>query len=442
MSNLPFLSKITEKVVGARLRQHMQEHSLYEPMQSAYRPGHSTETALVRVTNDLLRAVDQHQVVILVLLDLSAAFDTIDHGILLSRLQNRFGVCGQSLQWFRSYLADRVQVIHIKNTSSTQAHLEFGVPQGSVLGPVLYICYTVPLGDIARRHQLQLHLCADDTQLYLTFTPINGEAAELAVQRVQNCVAEMRSWLSQNKQQLSDPKTEALVICTPHGRQRVDIPHIEIGGSLITPASVVRNIGTHLDETLSMVTQVNNLCSRCYFYIRNISRVRHLMDRRTAMTMVHAYVTSRLDGGNAVLYGLPETLISKLQRVQNAAARVITQTDRREHITPVLKVLHWLPVKQRIVFKVLVLTFKAVHGLAPGYLSELVTPYHPARSLRSSDSALLQTPRSRLRTYGDRAFAIAAPRLWNMLPLNLRQLDSESAFRKKLKTHLFKESFE
>ncbi len=157
--------------------------------------------------------------------------------------------------------------------------------------------------------------------------------------------------------------------------------------------------------------------------------------------MVHAYVTSRLDGGNAVLYGLPDRLISKLQRVQHAAARVIALTDRREHITPVLQALHWLPVEQRVTFKVLVLTFRAVHGLGPQYLTELVKPYETSRHLRSSDSLLLHTPRSRLRTYGDRAFANAAPRLWNSLPTNLRSTDSEPTFRAKLKTYLFKQAY-
>ena len=131
-----------ENVVAARLQKHLQDNQLHEPMQSAYRPGHSTETALVRVTNDLLCAVDKQRAVILVLLDLSAAFDTVDHDILLQRLHEEIGVCGVPLQWFKLYLTRRKQAITINKTSSSECDLIYGVPQGSVLGPIMSTCYT------------------------------------------------------------------------------------------------------------------------------------------------------------------------------------------------------------------------------------------------------------------------------------------------------------
>ena len=141
VSNLPYISKIVEKVVAAHLQKHLQNNQLYEPMQSAYRPAHSTETALVRVTNDLLCAVDKQQAVFLVLLDLSAAFDTVDHDILLQRLHDEIGVCGVPLQWFESYLTGRKQAITSNKTSSSECDLIYGVHQGSVLGAILFTCY-------------------------------------------------------------------------------------------------------------------------------------------------------------------------------------------------------------------------------------------------------------------------------------------------------------
>ena len=151
----------------------------------------------------------------------------------------------------------------------------------------------------------------------------------------------MSSWMRKNKLQLNDSKTDVMIICSVHNHSKVNIPHIQVGDSEIQPVSAVRNIVAQLDETLSMRIHVNSLCSRAHFYLRNISKIRHLLDRRTMSNACSCLdVTSRLDNGNALLCGLPQTLLSKVQRVQNSPARLVCLTGRREHITPVLKELH------------------------------------------------------------------------------------------------------
>ena len=207
------------------------------------------------------------------------------------------------------------------------------------------------------------------------------------------------------------------------------------------PVSLVRKIGAQLDETLSMRCHVNSLCNRTHFYMRNISKIRHLLGRRTTATVVHAYVTSRLDNWNALLYELPKHMLSKVQRFQNGTARLVFLTGRREHITPVMKELHWLPVRQRISFKVLVLTHQALHGTAPQNITDLLLRYQPTRSLRSSDALLLTAPQSRLTSFGDRAFQHAAPTLWNGLPISLCSVNNLNSFKKALKTFLFKATY-
>ena len=190
-----------------------------------------------------------------------------------------------------------------------------------------------------------------------------------------------------------------------------------------------------------MDKQCNAVTRSCYFNIRNIGRIRPYISEDACKTLVNSLVTSRLDYGNALLYGVNKLLTNKLQRAQNATARLITRTRKSDHITPVLMCLHWLPVEFRSQYKLLLYVYKALNDLAPLYLKELVTPYKPARSLRSESAFLLQVPGTRTKTYGERRFDKAAATLWNALPTNLRVAKSIDIFKQGLKTHLYRQAF-
>ena len=241
-----------------------------------------------------LVALDERQAVFLLLLDLSAAFDTVNHSTLLSRLQLRYGITGQALFWLKSYLCNRTQTVSINNVLSSSRTLDFGVPQGSVLGPILFSLYTAPITDIICSHGLNYHLYADDTQLYLAFDPACNEDLATAKLTVENCVADIRIWMSQNHLKLNDDKSELLVF---HSRfsPRPDILNLTVGDESITPSTSCRNIGVVFDDILSFGKQVNALCKTSFWHLRNIWRIRTCLDKQSLEIVVHAFITNKLD---------------------------------------------------------------------------------------------------------------------------------------------------
>ena len=441
VSNLPTLSKIIEKLVVRQLQHHMQVNGLDEKMQSAYKSGHSTETALLRLKNDMLMAIDGRKAVVLVLLDLSAAVDTVDHDIMCRRLERLLGLRGKPLAWFRSYLTARSQCVSVEEALSEIMCLLFGVPQGSVLGPILFTIYTLPLSKIADKHGIQIHMYADDTQLYVSYDVTDMDQRRECILRLEKCISDIQSWMVMNKLQLNGSKTELVVLTSAYFTKHSSDFHLKIDKDLISPSDSAKNLGVHLDQHLNMETHVASICKASYFHIRNIRSLKPILTHDALISVVHAFITSRLDYCNSLLIGLPDRLLQKLQRIQNIAARVVTGCRKYDHITPILKQLHWLPVKERIQFKTLMILYKALNGQAPEYLKELVQEKVNSRTLRSSSELLLNVPKYKLKTYGHMAFCVAAPTLWNSIPSHIRNSKSLTVFKKQVKTFLFKQVF-
>ena len=440
VSNLAFAGKVVEKVAVKRFSSHVDTNKLDVLLQSAYKGGHSVETALVKVYDDLLCAIDNKKYVLLSLLDLSAAFDTVDHNVMLSRLESSFGITGSARDWMKSYFKDRYQFVSINGSESHKHLLEYGVPQGSIVGPFCFPKYSSPLAKIAEKHDVYYHLYADDTQLYVMFNAGDGKNA---VGQLEACISEIRQWMTDNMLKLNDKKTEFMVLGSRQTIHNVsNISSLQVGDSSIESTPAARNIGAVMDRTLDMQDHVKSVCKSSYNNLRNISRIRKYLTEDAAATIIHSLVISKLDNLNALLYGLPDTILQRLQLLQNHAAKIVVRKKKSDHVTPIMISLHWLPIPYRIKYKVLLLTHKCVHGKAPEYLSSLLTLYEPGRALRSADCYLLKEKQMRLKTYGDRAFSAAAPRLWNTLPITLRKCDDENSFKKALKTFLFRQAYD
>ena len=223
--------------------------------------------------------------------------------------------------------------------------------------------------------------------------------------------------------------------------KKISPPTVHIAQSVIEPSEFARNLGVIMDSSLCMSRHVDNVCKRALMAFRKISQIRRYLDEATTLRHVHAFVTTRLDSCNSLLYGLPVKDLAKIQPVQNTAARLVSCLPRSPHITPVLMQLHWLPVKFRTVYKILLLTFKAQTCQSPAYVSELVHHYSPTRTLRSSQQSVFYAIRASSIFYGHRSFSYSAPFLWNSLPVHIRQAYSLQCFKSLLKTHLFTTAF-
>ena len=442
VSNLQYVSKLTEKAVFSQIHAHMMDNSIYPEMQSSYRQFHSTETALLKVMNDVLMKMNSQEVTLLVMLDLSAAFDTVNHDILIKRLHDDVGICDAALDWFKSYLHNRGQRVCIDGTLSDHFSLNCGVPQGSCLGPLLFVIYASKLFKVIEDHLPDAHCYADDTQLYLSFKP-NNTSQEEAVIEMQNCIEKIRQWMIHDRLLINDDKTEFILIGTRQQLSKLQPTNISVGDSVINPSPSVKNLGCWLDSNLSMSEHITNVCKAAFFYLHNIRCIKRYLTKDNLLVLVHAFVTSRIDYCNSLLYGISKDQLSKLQRVQNAAARLIMDVGKYSHITPVLYKLHWLPVEARINFKLLLLTFKAIHGQAPLYIKDLIVIKSQSKySIRSHKGLLLEPPKGKmLTTLGARSFQFAAPHLWNTLPLCIRSLTRVDIFKKELKTYLFRKVF-
>eukprot|EP00914_Ancora_sagittata_P031360 GHVO01063386.1.p1 GENE.GHVO01063386.1~~GHVO01063386.1.p1 ORF type:complete len:293 (+),score=11.57 GHVO01063386.1:110-988(+) len=286
------------------------------------------------------------------------------------------------------------------------------------------------------------HLYADDSQIYITASP---EEIDTALTRMEECVSAVGTWMSGYHLKMNNRKTEYLVISSKPTARHIQPQPLDVCGHPIVPSTKAKNIGVIFDSNMTMEAHVSLMCRNAYGQLYRLSKVRKYMDRRSFECLIHAFISTRLDYCNAILCGASQQLKTKLQRVQNAAARILVGNVRKyDPITPTLKEIHWLPVPKRIEFKILLLTFKCIQGLAPSYLSELLKEYNSnnAFTLRTAHQSLLNVPFTRSDFIQTNAFSFVAPRLFNQLPFYIRSSASVDIFKSRLKTHLFKQHFD
>ena len=355
--------------------------------------------------------MDEGRVTALTLLDLSSAFDTLDHSSITNSLSTWYGIDGIAPDWFVSYVSDRKQKVKLMDCLSSQAEVAFGVPQGSVLSPLLFTLYTTPLSYVIQRHNVKHHLYVDDTLIYLSLSLKNPD---ISLGILTKCLQDVSSWMSSKKLKRNPDKTDFLLIGSKVLREKISkcFP-TRLLAQEVTPSPSARNLGIVFDSALNFRSHISGRYRACYYHIRDMRRIRRFLTPSVAKTIATSLIGSKLNYCSSVLFNVTEKEISKLQGVQNCLARIVTKSLRFCHITPLLKYLHWLPVRYR----------------QPVYIRNMLQPSRKVRTLRSSDLDQLNVPRVRT-AEGSRTFSVAAPRLWNELPLEIRSAKTQISFRR------------
>lgn len=428
VTNEVFISKLTEKVVLIRLFGHMTENKLHSKYQHGYKPVHSTETLLLKLVNDVLIAFESNLAVVLLLIDLSAAFDTVDIDKLLHILEYDIGIRGTALLWFKSFLVGRTQRVKIDNSLSDILFVLFGVPQGSVLGPVLFNIYASSLSLIINNFGFATSGYADDNNAYNSFALTFQ--FHVIKKKLPSLVNQINEWMNLYFLKMNPDKTEIIMLLPPNLNDVNTIKGcIFSDGMCIRFSDVVKNLGFMLDKHLSMAPQVNSVVSHCYKLLSDIGKVRNLLSNKHTEMLVQAVVGSRLDYCNSLLYGINKNVIQKYQKVQNAAARLVSKRRKFESVSGVLVDLHWLPIQARIVFKILTFVYKSINNMAPECITDMIV-------VKDVDRCLLEY-RNFQTSYARKSFSYTAPKFWNSLPIQTRFSSTLLKFKKDTKYLLF-----
>jgi hypothetical protein len=431
VSNLPFISKIIERMVASRITFFMETNELFDQFQSAYRTAHSCETAILAITNHVLNAIDRGEVTVLVLLDLSSAFDTVDHCLLLQKLAAS-GFYGNALEWIKNYLSNRSQLVIIGNHSSPVALLSYGVPQGSVLGPLLFTIYMLGIDSVIYPHGVKYLLYADDLQLYIHTRPQDIHSAIASLER---CIDDVKLWLDRSKLSLNEKKTEMIVLSSQRSSSLYTEVKIRAGSSIIPASKSVRNLGVFFDPSLSFENHINRMCRSSFYQLRLLARLRFAMNRQTRAVAVKALVFPHVEYCSSLLTGVCKKHLKKIQSVLHAGVRFIDGIRKSDSITPHLVEHNVLPVNMKVQYRLLCIIYSAYYKHKPQYIRQLLVNCSSTHSLRSNDQQLLTTQSCRTSS-GERSVAVQAPRLWNSLPANVRAAPSLSSFKSKLWIHL------
>lgn len=429
ISLLPALSKIFEKIVFNQIQHYFSENNLLTEFQHAYRKGFSTCTALTQMTDDWLQEIDNKKICGAVLLDFTAAFDVIDHGLLLQKFE-RYGFKQSALNWLNSYLTNRSQKVYFNGSFSSSVNVDCGVPQGSCLGPLLYSIFTNDLPSAIQNAKVVMY--ADDTSIYTSAKT----SAELT-QVLNRVLGTIERWVKQNKLVLNISKTKSIVFGSSHSLSRDPALNLCINKEQIEQVKEVKLLGVIIDSRLSWSKQIDHMVKKMSSGLALLRHGGQFLTQELRKRIVCSLVLAQMEYCTIVWSNANKDHLAKLQRVQNKAARLVLKCSYSTNITYMHSVLQWLRVEERLHVSLLTSTWAVLHNKMPLNRYNLLCKSCDIHTYNTRHAAAgrLSIPKSNTNAFL-RTVEYRSIKAWNNLPTKLTILNSKVVFKKQVKKHL------
>ena len=433
ISVLPILSKIAERHVHNALYRFLSENDLIYTRQSGFRPRHSTETALIKVIDDLLLNLDNDCVSGMVLIDYRKAFDMIDHTLLLKKLEV-YGLSAETLQWFTSYLRNRRQLVKLGDNQSNVATVPHGIPQGSILGPLLFIVFI---------NDLPFHVTSSTIDLYADDTTLtscaNFSSIDRLEQNLNSSVAEIAEWAASNKLPINESKTKAILITGKRLPSKINYEMaLTINGTELELVPSVKLLGLEIDSELSFNSHVEKLCKELSQRIGILKKIRSCLPMTQRLLFYNSMIRSVLHYVSSIWSSCDKENLGRVLKLQKRAARVISDADNQASSVKLFNRLQWLPFYEESKIAKCCVAYKRIKGKVPLYTegSLILNSQQHNRATRCSNANFI-CPRFNRMTEGGRSFAVATCQLWTSLSLELRNSVSLESFKNNYRNNLF-----
>lgn len=436
ISVIPTIAKLFEKHVSTHLYRYLSKYEVLHQSQSGFRQNHSCQTALINIVDKWLQEMNDGNINLSVLLDFKKAFDTVDHDILCRKLII-YGFSDVSVSFFKSYLKNRTQQVQIGNTCSNKMSIKYGVPQGSTLGPLLFILYINDLPLYMKNCCFDLY--ADDSTMHLS-----GKCFQTLQSLVQEDLNNVEQWCGDNNMFINPNKTKYMVIGTknkvaPYYNESV----LRIENEMIQISSCEKLLGIKIDPSLTWTSQIEVICSKISSRLYLLLKIKKFLNLDARKLFYNGYILPLIDYCCITWSGCHADDLERILKLQKRAARVILDTDPLTPSKPLFDKLGWMTVEQRIKYHKSILAFKCIKNDAPSYLVDkfnYISENNPYQ-LRNVIKGNLSVPKPKLELF-KKSFMYSGPSLWNELPASVREAPNIHAFKYKIKNYLLGSSLE